>query len=227
MSLACAVGTIRRGRHRRKRARIWRFFVLHARARHVFEALAGSVVAALVTWLVATALLQSESSDGPIDRLPIVVGGPLVAAAAVSAGLGGADEELERTTPARWPLLRLAHVVVMACVVSVALILIGLWEPRTYGAFELARNTVGFMGLACVGAAVMSAKLCWTLPFGYAVVVYAVAASSLEKSTWWWTWPLQLSDVAQSFGAALAVFAVGSGCFMMFGGRVVRTDVTL
>lgn len=217
-----ALSGLRRSRHARRPGRRVSFAWLHARARGLPIFVVAVVAVALVGWWCADWLVHREWSTGADSRVPVVAGAPLLGAVLASAGLGGRDEELERSTALRWRLHRLGHIVGAAALIAGALVLIGLWEPQEYGAYELARNTVGFVGLVGVSAAVLGARLAWLPSFAYAAVVYVAAPKPIIPQTAWWTWPLQPWDTDLAAWVAVALFTVGSAVYVVMGPRPSR-----
>ncbi|WP_420813824.1 hypothetical protein [Phytoactinopolyspora endophytica] len=198
------------------------FVALHVRARGMPLLLLGVAVVALTGWAAADWLVHRPWSSGPDARLPVVLVAPLMAAVLASPGLAGAAEELERSMPARWRRYRLVHVVVVALVTGAALALIGTWEPRTYGTFELVRNTFGLTGLVVGAAVVIGARLAWLPAFGYGAFVYGATPRPMSADTAWWAWPLQPWSVGAASLAAAAVSAVGLAMYVLLGARVSR-----
>lgn len=142
----------------------------------------------------------------------------------MSGGLGGADEELDRSGAVPWRLIRDLHVLGAFVLVSVALAVTGLWESRTYGAFELVRNTAGYVGMVAGAAAMVGARLAWAPAFGFAAVIYIVAPKPLRPGTAWWTWPLQPWPAELAAWVAGGLFIAGLALYVRFGARSSRHD---
>ncbi|NED96738.1 hypothetical protein G1H11_15620 [Phytoactinopolyspora alkaliphila] len=195
---------------------------LHARARGIPLAVLGIVAVALAAWWCADWLVHREWSTGADSRVPVVAGAPLLAVVLASAGLGGQDEELERSTAVRWRVRRLGHILGMTLLIGCALVLIGLWEPREYGAFELARNTLGFVGLVAASAPVLGSRLAWVPSFAYAAVVYLAAPKPILTEAAWWTWPLQQWGADLAVLVVVALFVGGTALYVMKGARPAR-----
>lgn len=182
---------------------------------------AGLVALAAATWAMAEWLVAREWSSGPEERTFLVAWAPVLGAALVSTGLAGADEELERSTAAPWRRIRLLHVVVATVTTGAALGLTGLWEPQTYGAFELARNALASVGLVTITAVVLGARLAWGPLFAYIGVVYFAAPRSMPE-TGWWSWPVQPWSAELAAWTALGLFAAGLAVYGWFGARPSR-----
>lgn len=69
--------------------------------------------------------------------------------------------------------------------VGAALALTGPWEPRMYGAFELARNTAAVVGAVTLSATVLGARLAWVPVASYVLVIMSVGQRN--PGTAWWT----------------------------------------
>lgn len=203
-------------RHARRRTPA-RFAILHVRARGVPLTVAGLVVLAFLAWAAADWLLHAQGSSGPADRWPVAVLAPLLAAVLVSAGFGGADEELERTAALRWRRVRIVHVALAVVAVGAALALTGLSQPGTFGAFELARNAAACIGLVAVGTVVFGARLGWIPVVAYVLVVLGVAAPAPENA--WWTWPIQQWSSETANWTAGVVAVAGAFGYVRFGSR--------
>lgn len=204
-------------RHARRRRTPTRLTILHVRARSIPMTVAGVIVLALLAWAAADWLVHAQGSSGPADRWPVAILAPLLAAVIVSAGLSGADEELERTAALRWRRVRAVHVALAVVAVSAALALTGLFEPSTFGAYELARNAAACIGLVAVGTAAFGARLGWIPALAYVLLVLGVAAPTPENA--WWTWPVQQWSAGAANWAAGVVAIVGALGYVWFGSR--------
>lgn len=155
-----------------------RLLRLHLRARGASAFVAGASAIALLAWAGGTWLAAQPHLGGPAARLPVVALAPLLAAVLLGPTLAGADEELERGTPLRWPAWRTGHVLLAVLAVAAALVLTGLRAPETFGAQALARNTLGWIGLVAGATALLGALLAWLPAFGYAYVVLPSVTAS-------------------------------------------------
>lgn len=189
-----------------------RLLRLHLRARGASAFVAGVSVITLLAWTGGTWLAGRSFLDGPAARLPVVVLAPLLAAVLLGSTLAGADEELERGTPLRWPAWRAGHVllaVLAVLAVAAALVLTGLRVPETFGAHALARNTFGWIGLVAGATALLGARLAWLPAFGYGCAVYFARPRDTGVFVALWAWPVQPSAAAASWWAASGVLALG------------------
>lgn len=215
-------GTQRKGRHSRSSRSRAAGLRLHLRARGALAFAVGVLAVATTGWFAADWLVHREWLGGADARIPIIAAAPLLAAVLSATSLGGADEDLERTTAVPWRVVRTVHVLVIAAIIGFALALIGLWEPHIYGAFELVRNVLGYLGMITAAAVVLGARLAWAPAFGYAAVVYLAAPKPLGSGTAWWTWPLQPWGTHAAAWVAGGIFVVGLALYSWFGARVER-----
>ncbi|PWJ51144.1 hypothetical protein SAMN06264364_12121 [Quadrisphaera granulorum] len=201
---------------------------LHARARHVPEALVALVVVVLVGAWCADALSSSPRFGGRFARPPVVVGAALAGALLVLATLAGADTSLERSaarTTARW---RATHAVLAVALAVGALVLAVLPDPWHFGAVAMARNTAGFAGIALASAALLPARAAWAPVFGYGTVVYLAAPKPTIDGAGWWAWPTVSGVPADSGPAvvsALAALVVGVVLYAVRGPVPVAPEV--
>ena len=195
---------------------------LHLRGRGVPTLVVGVAAVAVLAWLAADWLVHQEWLGGAEARIPVVAAAPLLAAVLTSTGLGGADEELERTTAVPWRLIRALHVLGAFVLVAGALALIGTWEPRAYGAYELVRNAAGYLGMVVGAAVVTGARLAWAPAFGYAAVMYIAAPKPLRADTAWWTWPLHAWNTELAAWVAGGLFVTGLALYVRFGAHLGR-----
>jgi hypothetical protein len=160
------------GRHRaRRRVLPWPLLVLYMRARQLGWFALGLTVVALVGWWAAQALLYGDVVPDPDRRVPVAAAAPLLAAVLASIGLGGADEELERTTAWRWREARAGRIVAATLLAVLALASIGTWEPAKYAAQVIVRNVLGCFGVVAFSTVIFGARLAWAPLFGYVATV--------------------------------------------------------
>lgn len=210
-----------RGRHARASRSPISGLRLHLRGRGVPAAVVGVAVVAVLAWLAADWLVHRDWLGGAEARIPVVAAAPLLGAVLISTGLGGADEELDRTAAVPWWLIRALHVLGAFVLVGGALAVTARWEPGTYGAYELVRNAAGYVGVVAAAAVVLGARLAWAPAFGFAAVTYIAAPKPLRPETAWWTWPLQPWNVSPAAWTAVLLFLAGAILYARFGSRAV------
>ncbi|MFI7659694.1 hypothetical protein ACIBTW_12495 [Micromonospora parva] len=194
-----------------------RILLLHVSARGAPTFVIGVSVITLLAWSGGTWLADRPSLDGPAARIPVVALAPLLAALLLGPTLAGADEDLERSTPLPWPLWRAGHVLLAALVITTALSLTGLHVPTTFGAYALARNTLGCIGLVAGAAVLLGARLAWLPAFLYVVAVYAAGPRPAANPAASWAWPIQPSSASPSWGTAITLFLLGATSYALCG----------
>ncbi|MFC8956412.1 MULTISPECIES: hypothetical protein [Streptomyces] len=152
-------------------------------------------------------------------RLPVVVLGPLLAAAAVGACLYTPSDELDRTAVRPWWPRRLAQVIAPT-VLAAALFALALpGHPEAFGAPAAVRNTLGLVGVAAGGAAVVGARLSWLPPAFFVGAVYLAAPSDAGGAAQWWAWVMQPGPQAGAWTVAVAAFVTGTSGYAWRGAR--------
>lgn len=196
---------------------IRRTLVLHLSARGAPMFVVGVSVITLLAWFGGTWLAGKPFFDGPAARIPVVALAPLLAALLLGPTLAGADENLERSTPLPWQVWRAGHVLLAALVIAGALSLTGLHAPTTFGAYALARNTLGCIGLVSGATVLLGARLAWLPAFLYVCAVYAGAPRQTGVIVAVWAWPIQPSVSAPSWVAAVTLFILGAAGYSVWG----------
>ncbi|MEU7293887.1 hypothetical protein AB0A76_11875 [Streptomyces exfoliatus] len=180
-------------------------------------ALAGT--AAVAAW--AAWWLVSLPGFDHTARLPVVVFGPLLAAAAVGASLHAPSDELDRTAVRAWWPRRLAHALAPT-VLAVALFALALpGHAEEYGAPAAVRNTLGLVGVTAGAAAVVGARLSWLPPVFLVGVVYLAAPSEPGGAAQWWAWVMQPGWQGGAWTVAVSVFVAGTCAYGWRGARYV------
>ncbi|CAM5377425.1 hypothetical protein STANM337S_01688 [Streptomyces tanashiensis] len=191
---------------------------LYARSRAVpaaLAALAGTAVAAAwaAHWLVSLPAFDHTA------RLPVVVFGPLLAAAAIGTGLHTPSDELDRTAVRAWWPRRLAHLL-GATVLAVALLALAVpGHAEAFGAPAAVRNTLGLAGVAAAGAALIGARLSWLPPVLFVGGVYLAAPGEPGGAADWWAWVMQPGPQGGSWTVAVAAFTAGAALYAWRGAR--------
>ena len=135
---------------------------LHLRSRRVPGALAAAVGGTALMWT-----LWSVFSDSREVGLPLVILTVLLLVVALTATLGGADDELETTAAFSWLPRRAAHLVA-AFVILVVLLAVTLATGARFGPAGLVvRDVAGLLGTTALGAAVIGTARSWFLPLGW------------------------------------------------------------
>ncbi|GGM57066.1 hypothetical protein GCM10011608_47390 [Micromonospora sonchi] len=194
-----------------------RLLRLHLTARGVPKFAVGLAVVTVLAWSAGSWLASRSYFNGALARVPVVALAPLLAAILVAPTLGGADDDLERSTPLRWRAWRAGHVLLAGLAIAAALSLAGLREPHAFGAYALVRNTLGCTGLVAGAAALLGVRLAWLPAFGYVCAVYAAVPRQTDPATALWAWPVQPSTSATSWLPVVALFGLGVAAYARFG----------
>lgn len=150
--------------------------LLHARSRGLYPTSAALLVLAVAAPLAARALADAAPGSAELLRVLAVTAG----VALVAPGLAGADPELEAGTPRSRPPLRLAHLGIAVLVVTAAIaagqVLAHPWSGASSGEDlrVIGRDVAGLLGLQVATAALAGARLCWTPPTFWVLVVATV-----------------------------------------------------
>jgi hypothetical protein len=164
-----------------------RLVTLYARSRFVPATLAT---------IVAGTAGGVALGHGDARLISMVVG---LGAAAASAGLGGADVQLERTGAIPWLSWRFVHLVTAVLVVT------GLAFAADLGPLGIIlRDTCGLMGLAALGAAVLGSQLAWVAPFVWTVIAVVFPVDDEQVLMW-------MIQPADSVAAAAVAGILGIG----------------
>lgn len=167
---------------------------LHLRERRVPATVAGVVAVVVFTWLAGEWLRTRPYFSGADARVPAATLGPLLVAVLVGQTFDGADPHLTSTTGRIRRPQRALHAVVLLVVPAALIIPAGLQHPGTWGAWAMARNAAGLIGLVVTTVAFAGARLCWAPVFAYVVTVYLAAPHEHgggPPSVW--AWPMQPS----------------------------------
>ncbi|WP_329282976.1 hypothetical protein [Streptomyces sp. NBC_00691] len=197
--------------------------LLYLRSRALPGALAALVgTAAAAAW--AAWWLQSLPDLDHTARLPVVVLGPLLAAAAIGTSLHTPSDELDRTAVRAWWPRRLAHVLAPA-VLAVALLALAVpGHAEEFGALAAVRNTLGLVGVTASAAAVVGARLSWLPPAFLVGTVYLAAPSAPGGDAQWWAWVMQPGTQAGAWTVAVAALVTGTGLYAWRGARRVTGE---
>jgi hypothetical protein len=187
-----------------------RWTVLYARSRQVPIAAAGLVVVVCGIWLL------SRNSWSLLPASLAITGGVAIAA----IGLSGQDVDLDRTAAIRWPVRRLAHLLLIGLVTGALVLAAQQLSDSQIDLWLVVRNSAGALGLAGLAATVAGGQFGWTLPlFWFAVAVFAPEPAERPVSTQIVAWMLQPGDAAPANWTAMVAAAVGLVAYTWSGGR--------
>ncbi|MDP9475579.1 MAG: hypothetical protein M3R38_07790 [Actinomycetota bacterium] len=209
---------------------------LYAGSRLAGYALAVLALLALVSW-AALGLLSRPFAVPGVVLVPVLVFAPLAAACVVVAGASSPFGETERTASYGLPALRFVHLAgLLACAVLALLVAALAWGPN-HGGWMLARNLLGFAGLALLAARAVGGRLSWTAPFVFVTVAaFMGRAETREKPERdgplaelmglipageyeWWAWPLRPGHDPYSWAVVLGLVLVGLWLVCLYGAR--------
>ncbi|MFE5595416.1 hypothetical protein [Streptomyces sp. NPDC056549] len=191
---------------------------LYARSRALpggLAVLAGT--AAVAAW--AARWLVSAPGLGHTARLPVVVLGPLLAAAVIGTGLHTPSDELDRTAVRAWWPRRGAHLLAVTALATALLALAVPGHPEAFGAPAAVRNTLGLTGVAAGGAALVGARLSWLPPLLLVAAVYLAAPAEPGGAAAWWAWPMQPGPEGGAWTVAAGAFTAGTALYAWRGAR--------
>ncbi|XVV15007.1 hypothetical protein ACQP2X_11910 [Actinoplanes sp. CA-131856] len=179
-----------------------RWLALYLRSRRVTVAVIAAVAGMAGMWSLGAAFTDAREMGAQMVVLTI-----LLLVICVTATLGGADDELERTAAVAWPSRRAAHLLAAALIVT-ALLSATLLTGARFGPTDVvARDTAGLLGLTALGAATLGAARAWFLPLAWtmAAVVFPRSETAAAQIL---TWPAQPpSTTAATVAAALLALA--------------------
>ncbi len=175
-----------------------RFLALYGRSRNFPVALTVMALAGFGFWAL----------DLPDIRLLILTAGLGVGAAA--GGLGGQDNDLDRTAALNWPIRRALHVI------AIALLMSGLIIATDLGVTSvIVRDCAGLTGLAALGAVLFGRHLAWAPPLAWTVwsVILPVPSEIIS-------WLREPSTSLPATLTAAVLAAAGLLAYPLFGPRV-------
>ncbi|MCE7001869.1 hypothetical protein LWC34_03315 [Kibdelosporangium philippinense] len=171
--------------------------VLYLRSRGVPAALATLVLVTVGVWAL-------DSRAVEILLLTVAMG-----VAVTSAGLAGADVQLDRTGAIPWPLWRATHLVMVGLAVFGLVTAVDLWDMSV-----VLRDTAGLAGLTGLATAVLGNQLAWTLPALW-VAVCIVGQPDNEALMWL----AQSADSTPAVVMASVLGTVGLAAYALTGPR--------
>lgn len=180
-----------------------RWVWLHLRSRRALPALAAAAVPVAVVWGLWLAYADARDTDVRLVSLAV-----MLAVAALTPTLGGADDALERTASVRWPARRAWHLLLTAAAVVTLLSLTAIVDARFAPLGLVLRDTVGLLGLAALGAASLGAARAWIAPLAWtliAVMPWPEPGSGLTAQVGYWLVQPAGTGAATACAAVLAV----------------------
>ena len=139
-----------------------RWLTLYLRSRQAPMALVAAGGCAAVMWSLWSVF--SDSRDAGFHMVVLTV---LLLVAALTATLGGPDDDLEGTAGVSWPPRRVAHLLAAFLIVVLVLLATLVTGARFGPAWLVVREAAGLLGLTALGAATIGAARAWFLPLGW------------------------------------------------------------
>ncbi|MGY0058497.1 hypothetical protein ACWY4P_18420 [Streptomyces sp. LZ34] len=192
--------------------------LLYARSRALPVTFAILIAAAPATTWFADWLV-SESGLGPRARLPVVILAPMLASAAIGASLYTHSDELDRTAVRPWWPRRACQLLLLTAVAAGLLAMAVLGEPQLYGAYAMARNVLGAVGVTALAAALIGARLSWLPMLVHTSAVYISGQTEPGGPGAVWAWSVQPGPEPAAWWTAAALFAAGTALYALRGAR--------
>jgi hypothetical protein len=177
---------------------------LYVRSRGAPYAIAGVVLLSAIA--VAARMWLSDLVQ--VEHQVAVVFATMLAAVILGGSLGSPSPELDITAAFPWWRWRASHALVglVLCVLPLAA---AIGSSSADGAgidSATVRNVLGFSGLAMLTAVLAGARLSWTVPLVYSLIVWVLPAGG-SPAMRVWRWPLLSDHTALSWWPALALCA--------------------
>ncbi|MFY1655377.1 hypothetical protein ACN27J_31410 [Solwaraspora sp. WMMB762] len=142
-----------------------RFVSLFLRSRRLPLAAVIAIGAVALTWVA-----WPHFSDGQTVNTRMISVVVLIAAVALGTTLSGADDSLDHSASARWPVRRAVHLLLTAVAVVALLLVTTVTEARFEPLDVVIRNTAGLLGLTALGATLFGAALSWIAPLTWTLI---------------------------------------------------------
>lgn len=180
-----------------------RWTVLYLRSRYAPAALAASAASVAGCWILWS--LSSGSRDVDVRMVVLTV---LIAVAALTATLGGPDDELDHTGALPWRPRRAVHLAVALLVVAAPLLATLVTGARFGPSGLVIRDTAGLLGLTALSATVLGPARAWFLPLGWTLgaILFPHTEQALGRVL---TWQSQAPDDTAAGTTAAAITMTG------------------
>ena len=207
---------------------------LYARSRLAGYAIAVLALVALASWAAALGLVSRPFAVPEVVLVPVLVFAPLAAACVVVAGAASPFGETEHVVGYPVLALRLGHLAGLLACAALALLAALALGPN-HGGWMLARNLLGFAGLALLAARAVGGWMSWTVPFAFVTVAAFMGRAGQDPERArplaelmglapageyeWWAWPLRPGEDPHSWVVVLGLALVGLSLVCLFGAR--------
>ncbi|MEU7590003.1 hypothetical protein AB0A95_27365 [Micromonospora sp. NPDC049230] len=142
-----------------------RWLQLYLRSRRVPLALTTATALIAVAWALSLAYTDATTINTRTVSLVI-----MLAVVAAGTTLSGADDALDRTAAANWPVRRAGHLLLAVATITALLTLSTVSDARFEPFALVLRNITGLLGLTALGAALFGAALSWISPLTWTLV---------------------------------------------------------
>lgn len=183
-------------------------------------AVLGIFLCGLVGAVLATRAIVIPWADQVPVPLRLVL--PAVAGSVAGAALGNRTHLLTRIAARRTRRWRAAWIAVLSGLTLVA------WAPafivvaESFGAGEMLRNLIGFLGMGFAAASLFRARLAWVGPLPFALAgLFGGAYRSADGTVaaHWWAWALADQRTPASWIVAVSLFVAGAALFVQRDGK--------
>lgn len=202
-----------------------RLVALHARARGVPAALAGTLAVVAVILAFDGWLVEHGGLAGRAPALTVAALAALLAAVLPGAGLAGADDALERSTPVSWARVRAAHLVGVGAVTAAVSTVGGTTSAVLDGPALLLRDTAGLLGLTALSAVVLGARTAWAPVTTYLLLTLLLGTAGGRGSAVW-MWAFEAVDSRSAAITSAVLFLVGCVAYAVRGARPVPVETS-
>lgn len=195
--------------------------------------LAGHAFALLGLIAAATALTLWYSGGAEFIFGLILVAMPLAAAVVIAAGARAPFGESEQAAGYALPALRLGHLLGLLAWAACGLVLAAtLWPPSALSgltppgelvrpgavAWWLARNLLGFAGVALLGARWLGSGRAWAIPLVHGMLTLASLPETL------FGWPMRPGSDREAAVIAIVLLSLGLAAIVRKGAREDSSD---
>lgn len=133
---------------------------------------------------------------------------PLAAAVVVGVSTRSPFGDTERTAARSLPALRLGHLALLLALGAASLALVATPWPVPRAEWQMARNVLGFSGLAFLAARAIGAGISWVFPLAYGALALMVGVPA-DGPARPWAWAMQPGGHRQGAMLACSLLLLG------------------
>ncbi len=149
-----------------------RWLHLYVRSRQIPLALAVAAGMIALAWALARTF-----SEAPVINTRLTSVTVMVAVAALTSTLGGADDALDHTAAINWPVRRSWHLLLTTVAIVGLLLLTTATDARFAPLTLVLRNTAGLLGLTALGASLFGPGRAWIAPLTWTLIAISPAVN--------------------------------------------------